>query len=339
MRVHPGLERVQKAAAKETEIYQLIRTVHWTTMPSAKRPLLAALLLCVLAPAVSAQTVDIVPALRAGDQFRLQVEHSREDSTRPERNVTATTQISVRVVSATKEGTTLEWQPGTATLDSAAANADPLVVAASAAAGDIVLRISLSPDGEVTGLVNSKEVVAKLQPAIDIVVRALLERVPPEERTTVQAGVMKLLSPQLLIASVMRDVETYFALGGASLDVGEAVEIDLEQPSPFGGDPLPAALWVKADSATADELVVLTRTAYDKDVIVNLTKSLISQAGAPPLTDQELATAMEMIDEARFVIDRRFGIAREIQASRGATVGTQRRLDRWRFRLVEPPRR
>ena len=60
--------------------------------------------------------------------------------------------------------------------------AQSLVVASSEAVADIVLRISVSPDGEVTGLLNQKEVLTKLQPAIDVVVRTLLERVPPEER-------------------------------------------------------------------------------------------------------------------------------------------------------------
>jgi hypothetical protein len=308
-------------------------------MPSATRSLVAALLFCVLAPAVSAQTVDIVPSLRAGDELRLQIVHSREDSTRPERNATVTTQIQVRVVSVTAEGTTLEWQPGTASIDTSAPITDPLVVATNEAVGNVVLRISLSPDGEVTGLVNQRDVLAKLQPAIDVVVRGLLERVAPEQRAAVQSAMARVLSPQFLTASVMRDVETYFALGGASLDVGEAVEVEVEQPSPLGGDPLPSVLWVKADSATADGLVVLTRTRYDKEALVSLTKTLISQAGAPPLSNQELVPAMEVVDEARFVIDRRLGIAREIQASRGATVGPQRRLERWTFRLVEPPRR
>jgi hypothetical protein len=310
-------------------------------MPSAKYTLVVALLVCVLAPAVSAQTMDIVPSLREGDEFRLQIEHSREDSTRPERNATATTQIQVRVVSVTKEGTTLEWQPGTASIDKSAPITDPLVVAANEAVGNVVLRIALSPDGDVTGLVNQKDVLAKLQPAIDVVVRGLIERVAPEQRAAVQSAMAKVLSPQILIASVMRDVETYFALGGASLDVGEGVEISVEQPNPFGGTALPATLWVKGDSATADGLVVLTRTNYDKDLLTKLTKDLLSQAGAPPMRPEELAAmpSIEMVDEARFVIDRQFGIARQIDATRGATVGPQRRLDRWTFRLVQPPRR
>ena len=310
-------------------------------MPSAKYPLVAAFLVCLLAPAVSAQTVDIVPSLRAGDVFRLQVDHAREDSTRPERNAKGTTQIQVRVVSVTKEGTTLEWQPGPVSIDASAPITDPLVAAANEAVGNIVLRISLSPDGEVTGLVNQKEVLDKLQPAIDAVVRGLIERVAPEQRPAVQSAMAKVLSPQLLVASVMRDVETYFALGGASLDVGEAVEISVEQPNPFGGAALPAMLWVKGESATTDGLVVLTRTNYDKGMLAKMTKDLLSQAGAPPMRPEELAAmpSIEMVDEARFVIDRQFGIARQIDATRGASVGPQRRLDRWTFRLVQSPTR
>jgi hypothetical protein len=307
----------------------------------ARLTLATVLVVCALASAVSAQTVDVVPSLRAGDEFRLQVVRARENSAQPQQNVTFTTPIHVRVLSVTPEGSTIEWQPGTASADNAAVSNDPLVRAAAETVGNVALQISLSPDGVVKGLVNQKEVLEKLQAAVDVIVRGLNEKVPPEQRAAFQSMVAGVLSPQILIASAMRDLQTYFALGGAKLDVGKAVEVSVQQPNPFGGDPLPAVLRVTGESATADDFVILTRTSYDKDALARLTKALLSQPGAPPIPPEELAKmpAIEMVDDARFVIDRRFGIAREVNANRGVVIGPQSRRERWTFRLVEPPKR
>jgi hypothetical protein len=216
---------------------------------------------------------------------------------------------------------------------------DPLVRAATDAVGNIALHVSLSPEGEVTGLANEKDVLTKLQAGLDVIMRTLLEQVPPDQRAQVKTAIAGVLSPQVLLASAMRDVDSYFALGGASLDVGEEVEVAVAQPNPFGGDPLPGELWVKAESATAEAVVIRTRTSFDKDALIALTKSVMAQAGAPPLSPAEVPPTLEMVDEARFVIDRRFGIAREIEANRGTTIGPQRRIERWTFRLTGTPKR
>jgi hypothetical protein len=304
-------------------------------------PLITGLLACVLTSSASAQTIAVVPSLRAGDQFRLRVVHARENSARPQQNATMTTLVDVRVLAVAPEGTTIEWQPGAVSVDNPAASNDPLLRAANDALANLVLRISLSADGRVSGLVNEKDVVARLQSAADVIVRGLMAQVPPDQRAAAQSVISNVLSPPVLVASAMRDVEAYFALGTVNLEVGKASELSVQRPNPFGGDSLPAVLWVNGDSVTPDAFVILIRTIYDKDALAKLTKLLLSQPGAPPIPAEELAKmpSIQMVDDARFVIDRRLGLAREVEANRGVTIGPQSRLDRWTFRLVEPPAR
>ena len=302
----------------------------------------AALLAMALAinagPAV-AQDVTIVPKLRAGQGFQLEVIRTRENSSRSQQNGKARTLVDVRVLSAGPDGFVIEWVPGDTMLDNPQAAPDPIVGVASQALRDIKFRLNLNVDGELTGVANQAEVAPKLKAVVDAIVRELSARVPEAQRKQFLDFMGQVLSADVLIASATRDAGTYFGLNGVSLASSEAVEIDIEQPNPLGGAALPARFSVRMESVTADTASLKTVTTYDGASLVRLTESLAKQAGAP-IAPEELAKLppIEMADEGAYLFDRKVGLMREVVVSRRVTVGPNRRLDAWQIRLLSGPR-
>ena len=182
---------------------------------------------------------------------------------------------------------------------------------------------------------NQAEVAPKLKSVVDAVVRDLAARIPEDQRKGFLDLIGQVLSVDVLIASATRDAATYLGLNGASLAVGEAVDVDLEQPSPLGGGPIPAKFRVRMESATVDTASLKTSTTYDAAALVRLTQSLATQAGKPiPLEELAKLPPIDMADEGTFVFDRTRGLMREVKVNRRVVVGPNRRLDAWEIRLI-----
>lgn len=293
-----------------------------------------------LAADASAQEIEIVPALKPGDQFRLDVTRVRENTSRPQQNSRSTTPVDVRVVSATAEGFVLEWVPGDSQVESPLAQ-DPLMLAAAGALEGLQLRLTLNAQGEVSGLANEDEVVPRVQGAVDVIVKGLLEQAPADQREGMQALFAQVLSPAALLGTLTRDAQMYFGLSGVSLAVGEAAEADLEQPNPLGGGVLPATYRVRLDAATGDSAMLTTSTTYDGAALLRSVRALVEQAGGKPVPDAEIASLppFVMSDDGRYVMDRATGLMRELTVTRRVGLGQEQRIDRWEFRLSRPPQR
>jgi hypothetical protein len=255
----------------------------------------------LIAPPLFAQdNISISPKLRAGDEFRLELIRIRENSAQPQQNGKSLTVANVRVVTADSDGYVLEWIFGETVIDNPQAAADPIVAAASKAVSNIPLRISLSAEGEFTGLANQDEVMPKLQALVDTIMQGMAARVPEDQRKAFLNFVNQVLSPAALIASSTRDVQTYFGLNGVELAEGETAGADLQVPSPVGGGAIPAKFRVQMESATLDSSSLKTTTTYDAAALLRISQSLAQQAGAkiPP---EELARmpVMEMSDDGK----------------------------------------
>ena len=294
----------------------------------------------LVAAHASAQDVAITPQLRAGDEFRLEVTRIRENSARPQQNNKGRTVVDVRVVSATPDGVVLDWKPGATALDNPQAAQDPTVAAASEIVRDMVFRLTLNADGEITGLANQAEIAPKLQAMLDSIVQDLSARLPAEQRKGVQTLIGQVLSPPALISSAIREAEIYFGLNGVSLAAGEAVEVDLEQPNPLGGGVIPAKFRVDMKSATKDSASIKTTTTYDPAALIRMTQSLAEQAGKP-IPPEELAAIppLKMNDDATYLFDRTVGLMREVSVNRLVSAGDMRRYDSWQIRLLSGPKR
>jgi hypothetical protein len=308
-------------------------------MRSARRWRLAGLLLVgvlAIASQAHAQDISIVPTLRAGDSFQLEVIRIRENSAQPQQNGKSTTRVNVLVLSSSADGSVIEWVPGATVFDNPQVAANPVVGFAAQALRDIRFQLNLNADGELKGLANQAEVALKLKSVVDAVVRDLAARIPEAQRKGFLDLIGQVLSVDVLIASATRDAATYLGLNGAALAVGEAVEVDIEQPSPLGGGPIPAKFRVRMESASADVASLKSTTTYDGAALMRLTEALAKQAGAP-IPPEELAKLppMEMADEGTYVFDRKRGLMREVKVNRRIVVGPNRRLDAWEIRLID----
>ena len=313
--------------------------MHWLAQLRHRRCLLTAIFCSFVSVTASAQQVKIVPLLKSGDEFTLEVTRVREDSSRPLRNGKSTTPVDVRVVAATSDGIVLEWVPGESAIASSQA-VDPVVTAAANALRGLKLRLALNANGEYAGLVNQNEVVPQVQKAVDLVLGRVMEQVPVDRRAAMQKVLAQALSPSLLVGSVTREAQMYFSMSGVALAVGETVAVNLEQPNPLGGGAVPATVRVTMESATDDSAVLTTVTTYDAAALLQMMRGLFEQSGKP-IPESELAKLppMQLSDEGRFVLDRKLGLARELVVNRRVTAGKNQRLDRWEIRLVSPPQR
>jgi hypothetical protein len=287
-----------------------------------------------------AQDVTITPTLRAGDQFRLALVRSRENSVQPQQNGGSKTVINIRVLSAAPEGYVLEWAMGETVLDNSQLAQNPILAAALQAARDLRVHLVLNAEGELTDVANRDEIVTKANSMLEAIVRELSARLSNEQRAAMQGLVGQVLSPDLLIAGATHEASIYFGLNGVSLAAGEVAEIAIDQPSPFGGSVIPGTFRVRMESVTADSASLTTASTYDRTALSRVTEALVKQAGAPiPADGLANLPPMDMTDEGTYLFDRSLGLMREVIVSRQLAVGNNRRVDRWEIRLLDGPQR
>ena len=311
-------------------------------MPSAGRAVFAILAVTLsVAPGLAfAQDVTIAPKLLVGDEFRLTLVRTRDNSAQPQQNSTSRTVISVRVTSAGADGFVLDWVPGETVVDNQQLAQNPVFMAAVEAVRDLRFRLTLNADGELTGLANQDEILPKLKSMMDTIVQQLSASIPEDQRTAMVSFMNQVLSPEVLISSATREAEIYFGLNGVSLASGEVAEIELQQPSPFGGGVIPGIFRVRMESVTTDSASLTTETTYDSTALLRLTESLVKQAGKPiPPSELAKVPPIDMNDDGTFVFDRTVGLMREVMMIRRVVAGTNQRLDRWEIRLLDGPKR
>ena len=129
-----------------------------------------------------AQDISIVPTLRAGDSFQLEVIRIRQNSAQPQQNGKSTTRVNVLVLSSSADGSVIEWVPEATVFDNPQVALNPLVGSAAQALRDIRFQLNLNADGELLGMANQAEVAPKLKTVVDAVVRDLAARIPEDQR-------------------------------------------------------------------------------------------------------------------------------------------------------------
>ena len=286
------------------------------------------------------QDIELRPKLVTGDKFRLEVTRTRRDSARPHMAASGVTPVDVQVVSAGADGFVLDWIPGDTAFDNPQVMQDPNIGAAAQAARGMRFRIALTADGEFNGLLNEAEVTPKLQAILGSVVGELAIRLPYDQRKKFETMMAQVLSPAALISSATQDAQVYWGLYGAALTPGESVAVDLEQPNPLGGSPIPATFSVRMDAATASTATITTTTTYQKDALLKMTLELAQRAGAP-IRPQDAAKIppIQMADDGKYEFDRVSGLMKKIAINRRISAGGQERLDGWVIKLVESPKR
>jgi hypothetical protein len=291
--------------------------------------------------AALAQEVFIAPRLRAGDEFRLEITRSREESSEAVQKARSTTTVDVRVASVSADGAMLlEWVPGPTSFGDGQTPPDLVARAAAVALEGLTLRLSINAAGEFNGVANEREVTPKLQVLTDFIVAGAAEDIPEHDRQAFRALIAQIVSPDMMLRAATTDVKTYLGLNGITIAEDQTIEADLEQPNPLGEGSIPSRFRISAKSVTGDTAVFVTSASYDSKAFLQVTRSLMERTGKT-FTAEELAAAssIEMLDEGRFVLDRTTGLMREVIARRRMRAGDRHRLDEWDIRLVRPPHR
>ena len=297
------------------------------------------LLAFVLAATTASQEVVLRPRLVAGDEFRLEVLRSREDSTNPQSNHTSKTAVTVKVLSASARGFIVEWRPGRSSIDGPGATIDPALMTAAQLVGDVSMKLTLGADGEFEGVENEAELLPKLQSLIDVVVRENVKTMSAEEADRFRAFMKQMLPPAVLVTMISKDAETYLSMYGVALARGESVEAQLEQPNPFGGDPIPAVLKVRMSEVTADAATLDSSTTFDPVALTRFTLGLIEKSAGQKAPEEVAKMRLELIDSGKVVFDRKLGLIRDVDVTRGMAFGPAKRTERLRITLVTPPKR
>ena len=290
-----------------------------------------------LSAVLVAQEIQIRPRFAQGDTFQLQVKRSREDSSQPKLNYTATMPVDVRVVSADRTGFVLDWHPGEGTAEGEAAD-DPGLQAANDIIGDAHFRLALDPDGSFLRVVNEAELAPKFQAVLDLVLKEAESKLSADQARTAREMMRQILSPANLIAIAARDAQQYLSMYGADLAPGRLIEVPIEQPSPLGGGNLPAVVRIKMDAVTADAATISSIVNYDGEAVKKMTLGLLSRAGKMPPQEEIDRFKLELTDDTKYVYERKTGLFREVTNDRRISAGTMTRLERSVIRLVTAPK-
>lgn len=298
------------------------------------------LCLCVaLATTIFAREVQIRPRLLPGEDFELEVTKSRTDTANPKANYTSRTPVTVRVVAVGPAAVVIDWMPGATTVTGAVA-ADPVMQTASRILGNVMLRISLEPDGTYRKLINQTEVVAKLREAVDYIMAEAQRGMKPADAERADALLRAVFTPANLANMATRDPQTYVAMYGAELDVATTVEQPLEQANPFGGEPLAATLRVRLDSASEQSAQMSSTIKYESEALTKMATALLAKGpGRMPSAGELAKFKLNMTDESSYVFDRNFGLFRDVTTTRKVSAEGLQRVDRSTIKLTREPKR
>jgi hypothetical protein len=283
------------------------------------------------------QTLTVKPNLHVGDTFSVEIVHTREDSSRPQNNAKTTTPNRVSVAKSGPDGILLDWVMGETKYADPAQAANPIVAAASAIVKDLQLRIKLSADGEFAGLDNQAEVMPRLQSVADSVTKQVMTQIPEAQRPQVENVLKQAFQPAVLLSSATREIEMYFTLHGAELDLGKPVEVSLQQPNPLTGTPVTAKVKIGLDKMDAASATLSIQSTYAPETLKEIVKQMVAAAGGNMPEDQMPTLTMQ--DGGTYLYDRASGLMQQVTYTRKTQAGPQGRSDVYQIRLVTPPKR
>jgi hypothetical protein len=281
----------------------------------------------------SAQQIELVPKLRAGDHFELDLTRIREDSSKPVRNGKSRTPVYIKVLDIDDKSTILDWSYGPTVFENVDASNNPIVKAAAGAMRDLHLEVILSNRGEFQGLRNEAAAVVKFQQMVDTMVAAIAGLIKDEKRRqTIESGIRAMMSPRMQMDSATSDVRTYFGINGNSLAAGKPIEISLGQPTP-------ATFRLTLDKSEPAQLSLSSTTAYATEGLSILRSKLLDQFGVSlPESEKSKLPPMKMSDTGKYTFDRTFGLMTEVLVMRTVSMGgALEKRDGWEYRLTKRP--
>jgi hypothetical protein len=281
------------------------------------------LFLCVTAIS-GAETFAIVPKFAVGQQFKIEITKTREDTGRS-RGGGSKSDVLMKVIEVNEQGAIAEWVvKDTQFLMEVPAALKGMVEASAKVVKGLPFELQFDKEGAFTGLRNADEVNSRLMSMVKVLIGELTKELPDEAMKQAFAKqVGPILNPAFVIGSATREIQLLFNLSGAELDTGERLVVNLEAPNPLGGDTkLPSVFEVLLEKIAGGEAYVTTVQKHDPGAARAMVTALTGKA--PPEGEMP---AVELIDTGEFVFDASTKLAKRIHHVRKISVGPQHRTD------------
>ncbi len=183
---------------------------------------------------------ELIPALRAGQQWRFAFE--RQVTRGPEVMHWYRAPLHVRVLEADADGALLEWVEGAQTIVDAHPQRGALLALGLAATREVPLRLRVDAAGRVVAIANAAEVrglclglmdAAAVQLGADPDTRDIVDTMLPAMKAAYA-------SDEMVAVASLREPMILFGAMGRRFGADEPVEFRTALANPLGGAPLPA---------------------------------------------------------------------------------------------------
>lgn len=178
-------------------------------------------------------------------KWGFELKTTREDNRAGRPTGSATTPVTLRVLRADGTGFLIDWIPGETKFQDPAQASNPIFQLAAKVLRGLHVEVVLDASGTFQRLRNRTDLKAKVQLAVDSLTKNLAESIPEPKRQQLLEALGRLLSPNVLTASVNKEVQIYFALYGMEFERSKPFDGSLSVPNPFGEGTLPSHLRVE----------------------------------------------------------------------------------------------
>jgi hypothetical protein len=133
-------------------------------------------------------------------------------------------------------------------------------------------------------------------------------------------------------------------VSGGAYVLQDKQEYEDELPNPFGGDPFPTRAYFLLEdvSSAGDTATIVWNQQFDqtkaREVLLTTFREMAERMGTKPPKADELPE-FSIVDEARFLYDRNYGVPRTVSWTRTVCSGDQRRIDSMQVKTSWPEAR
>lgn len=286
--------------------------------------------LAALSMGLSAQTFDVKPLLKAGQQFELRISRETPQPSQDKPIITRTP-IQVKVLEVAATGTTLEWDYD----DPAYENVPPELKASiggmRSAMHQVRLEPQLGPDGLFRSLRNWDQIVKESQSIIEAASKQL-DGAP-------QAQVKRLMEEALTQDNVAIEVRNYFGFSGLHLQLHKPVPRTDSTPAPMNLGQLRMNVSIEMTAMDDNEVTIVSESESDPASERKVAEAM-AERFLPPgeRVNMDLSRfSLKVKETVTASIDRRTGLVKRMDRDYSMQAGPQRMAFTERFDLVSPP--
>jgi hypothetical protein len=286
-----------------------------------------------------AEDVVLTPPLRAGASINLEMIVTRERTVagRPPMKATATAPVRLEVLEVADDHTVIGWTPGKAELNDArleqlmAEQFDPLLKLGADKTLELVLDEEFTP----LSIRNVEQVIDTSRKAIDLIEQSLPDG---ETSAAAAAGVREMFAnPDSLQTIMIQKPGRYFIVYGWQLEPGEIREEEMELPSPFGGEPLPATVFIELKPFKQDDayFVVSYSQKLDQTGVQRVMRDAMQKFANDKFPADKQLPKLDVRDDGEFKISRATGWVEQARIQRTTSSDEGSQIETFEFRVVK----